>query len=152
MFIFKCITIYLHRQQIMAVLNAQTTVQFQQYAKEQYPDNPDQQQLLIRQLQEQHYQQYMHQALHLQQVRVWPETLDSSITILKGVVNILTIRDLCTFKTSCKCHRLKHPPWYKKNDLFTYFEICNITLANAFVYLMPLATHQHRHASWHSVT
>ncbi|KAL0170298.1 hypothetical protein M9458_034894, partial [Cirrhinus mrigala] len=51
----------------MAVLNAQTAVQFQQYAKQQYPDNPEQQQLLIRQLQEQHYQQYMHQALRLQQ-------------------------------------------------------------------------------------
>lgn len=77
----------------MAVLNAQTAVQFQHYAKQHYPDNPDQQQLLIRQLQEQHYQQYMHQALRLQQVRVRPETLDSSkllITILKGVVNILT--------------------------------------------------------------
>ncbi|XP_016137826.1 Golgi resident protein GCP60 isoform X1 [Sinocyclocheilus grahami] len=56
------------KQQIMAVLNAQTAVQFQQYAKQQYPDNPDQQQLLIRQLQEQHYQQYMHQALRLQQM------------------------------------------------------------------------------------
>ncbi|RXN20664.1 xanthine dehydrogenase oxidase [Labeo rohita] len=56
------------RQQIMAVLNAQTAVQFQQYAKQQYPDNPEQQQLLIRQLQEQHYQQYMHQALRLQQM------------------------------------------------------------------------------------
>ncbi|XP_026141586.1 Golgi resident protein GCP60-like [Carassius auratus] len=56
------------KEQIMAVLNAQTAVQFQQYAKEQYPDNPDQQQLLIRQLQEQHYQQYMHQALRLQQM------------------------------------------------------------------------------------
>ncbi|XP_043118261.1 Golgi resident protein GCP60 [Puntigrus tetrazona] len=56
------------KQQIMAVLNAQTAVQFQQYAKQQYPDDPDQQQLLIRQLQEQHYQQYMHQALRLQQM------------------------------------------------------------------------------------
>ncbi|KAF4102372.1 Golgi resident protein GCP60 [Onychostoma macrolepis] len=56
------------KQQIMAVLNAQTAVQCQQYAKQQYPDNPDQQQLLIRQLQEQHYQQYMHQALRLQQM------------------------------------------------------------------------------------
>ncbi|KAK7153207.1 hypothetical protein R3I93_011186 [Phoxinus phoxinus] len=55
------------KQQIMAVLNAQTAVQFQQYATQQYPDNPDQQQLLIRQLQEQHYQQYVHQALRLQQ-------------------------------------------------------------------------------------
>lgn len=58
----------------MAVLKAQTAVQFKQYAEQQFPDNPEQQQILIRQLQEQHYQQYMHQALRLQQVRVEPET------------------------------------------------------------------------------
>lgn len=67
-----CVRVY--RQQIMAVLNAQTAVQFQQYAKQQHPDNPEQQQILIQQLQEQHYQQYMQQALRLQQVQVEPET------------------------------------------------------------------------------
>uniref|UniRef100_A0A8C9VDX2 Golgi resident protein GCP60 n=1 Tax=Scleropages formosus TaxID=113540 RepID=A0A8C9VDX2_SCLFO len=49
------------KQQIMAALNAQTAVQFQQYAAQQYPGNVEQQQVLIRQLQEQHYQQYMQQ-------------------------------------------------------------------------------------------
>jgi len=58
----------------MAVLNAQTAAQFQQYAKQQCPDNPDQQELLIKQLQEKHYQQYVHQALRLQQVQKHLET------------------------------------------------------------------------------
>ncbi|XP_048453401.1 Golgi resident protein GCP60 [Rhincodon typus] len=54
------------KQQIMAALNAQTAVQFQQYAAQQYPGNFEQQQLLIRQLQEQHYQQYMQQLYQVQ--------------------------------------------------------------------------------------
>uniref|UniRef100_A0A096MA68 Golgi resident protein GCP60 n=1 Tax=Poecilia formosa TaxID=48698 RepID=A0A096MA68_POEFO len=54
------------RQQIMAALNAQTAVQFQQYAAQQYPNNPEQQMSLIRQLQEQHYQQYMQQLYQVQ--------------------------------------------------------------------------------------
>ncbi|MGH0125344.1 UNVERIFIED_CONTAM: hypothetical protein FKN15_041988 [Acipenser sinensis] len=54
------------KQQIMAALNAQTAVQFQQYAAQQYPGNSEQQQILIRQLQEQHYQQYMQQLYQVQ--------------------------------------------------------------------------------------
>lgn len=50
----------------MAALNAQTVVQFQQYAAQQYPDSPEQQLILIRQLQEQHYQQYMQQLYQVQ--------------------------------------------------------------------------------------
>uniref|UniRef100_A0A3Q2Y846 Acyl-Coenzyme A binding domain containing 3 n=1 Tax=Hippocampus comes TaxID=109280 RepID=A0A3Q2Y846_HIPCM len=54
------------KQQIMAALNAQTAVQFQQYAAQQYPNSPEQQMGLIRQLQEQHYQQYMQQLYQVQ--------------------------------------------------------------------------------------
>lgn len=50
----------------MAALNSQTAVQFQQYAAQQYPGNCEQQQILIRQLQEQHYQQYMQQLYQVQ--------------------------------------------------------------------------------------
>ena len=50
----------------MAALNAQTAVQFQQYAAQQYPDSSEQQLGLIRQLQEQHYQQYMQQLYQVQ--------------------------------------------------------------------------------------
>ncbi|CAL8392595.1 Golgi resident protein GCP60 [Gadus morhua] len=54
------------KQQIMAALNAQTAVQFQQYAAQQYPSSAEQQLGLIRQLQEQHYQQYMQQLYQVQ--------------------------------------------------------------------------------------
>ena len=50
-------------------LNAQTFSQFRAYAEQQYPDNPDQQAVLVRQLQEQHYFQYMQQ-IYQQQVIV----------------------------------------------------------------------------------
>ncbi|CAB09005.2 Golgi resident protein GCP60 [Caenorhabditis elegans] len=49
------------RKQIQEALNAQTFHQFSAYAQEQFPGQPEQQTTLIRQLQEQHYQQYMSQ-------------------------------------------------------------------------------------------
>lgn len=49
------------RRQIQDALNKQTFTQFRAYAEQQYPNNPDQQAVLIRQLQEQHYYQYMQQ-------------------------------------------------------------------------------------------
>ncbi|XP_059484572.1 Golgi resident protein GCP60 isoform X2 [Neocloeon triangulifer] len=51
------------RRQIQDALNQQTFQQFKAYAEQQYPDNPDQQAVLIRQLQDQHYHQYMQQLL-----------------------------------------------------------------------------------------
>ncbi|KAH3846232.1 Golgi resident protein GCP60-like [Dreissena polymorpha] len=66
-----------HRQleqerQIRAALNQQTAIQFKQYAAQQCPGNSKQQEELIVQLQEQHFQQYMQQVyqqqlLHQQQ-------------------------------------------------------------------------------------
>ena len=49
------------RRQIQDALNRQSYEEFRTYAQQQYPDNPDQQAILIRQLQEQHYYQYMQQ-------------------------------------------------------------------------------------------
>jgi hypothetical protein len=46
------------------VLNKQTFEQFKSYAEQQYPESPDQQAVLIKQLQEQHYYQYMQQVRH----------------------------------------------------------------------------------------
>ncbi|XP_033335440.2 Golgi resident protein GCP60 [Megalopta genalis] len=51
----------LQRRQIQDALNQQTYYQFKMYAEQQYPGNPEQQGVLIRQLQEQHYHQYMQQ-------------------------------------------------------------------------------------------
>lgn len=55
------------RRQIQDALNQQTYHQFKVYAEQQYPGNPEQQGVLIRQLQEQHYHQYMQQ-LHQNQL------------------------------------------------------------------------------------
>lgn len=55
------------RKQIKEALNFQTYDQFKTYAEQQYPENPDQQAILIRQLQEQHYIQYMQQ-IYQQQI------------------------------------------------------------------------------------
>lgn len=59
----------IQRRQIQDALNQQTYYQFKMYAEQQYPGNPEQQGVLIRQLQEQHYHQYMQQ-LHQNQLVV----------------------------------------------------------------------------------
>ncbi|KAE9524936.1 hypothetical protein AGLY_014986 [Aphis glycines] len=49
------------KQLIQEALNKQTYSQFLTYAQNQFPNNPDEQAVLVRQLQEQHYHQYMQQ-------------------------------------------------------------------------------------------
>lgn len=61
------------RRQIQDALNQQTYHQFKLYAEQQYPGNPEQQGILIRQLQEQHYHQYMQQ-LHQNQLVIEDQT------------------------------------------------------------------------------
>ncbi|XP_034945507.1 Golgi resident protein GCP60 [Chelonus insularis] len=63
------------RRQIQEALNQQTYYQFKAYAEQQYPGNPEQQGVLIRQLQEQHYHRYMQQ-LHQNRLMIEdnPET------------------------------------------------------------------------------
>ena len=54
------------RRQIQDALNKQTYGQFRAYAEQQYPNDPDRQAVLVRQLQEQHYCQYMQQVYQQQ--------------------------------------------------------------------------------------
>lgn len=49
------------RRQLQDALNQQTYHQFKAYAEKQFPGNPEQQAVLIRQLQTEHYHQYMQQ-------------------------------------------------------------------------------------------
>ncbi|ERL94476.1 Golgi resident protein GCP60 [Dendroctonus ponderosae] len=49
------------KRQIQSALNEQTFDQFRKYASQQYPGDPEKQGSLVRQLQEQHYFQYMQQ-------------------------------------------------------------------------------------------
>lgn len=51
----------IQKRQLQDALNQQTFHQFKAYAEKQYPGNPEQQALLIRQLQNEHYHQYMQQ-------------------------------------------------------------------------------------------
>jgi len=67
------------RRQIQDALNRQSYEEFRTYAEQQYPDNPDQQAILIRQLQEQHYYQYMQQLYQQQQMTVNQQANDPSI-------------------------------------------------------------------------
>lgn len=53
------------KRKLQDALNQQTYLQFRAYAEKQYPGNPEQQAVLIRQLQNEHYHQYMQQ-LHAQ--------------------------------------------------------------------------------------
>jgi len=60
------------RKQIQEALNQQTYPHFKAYAEQQHPNNPQAQEELIKQLQEQHFEQYMNQVyqqqlLHQQQ-------------------------------------------------------------------------------------
>lgn len=52
------------KRMIQDALNQQTYAQFRAYAEDQFPGNPEQQAVLVRQLQDQHYLQYMQQILH----------------------------------------------------------------------------------------
>ncbi|KAJ1357959.1 hypothetical protein KIN20_016239 [Parelaphostrongylus tenuis] len=62
------------KKQIQDALNAQTFHQFSAYAQQQFPGQPEQQSALIRQLQEQHYQQYMSQVYAQQAEAAVPES------------------------------------------------------------------------------
>ncbi|XP_053568597.1 Golgi resident protein GCP60 [Bombina bombina] len=73
------------KQQIMAALNSQTAMQFQQYAAQQYPGNFEQQQILIRQLQEQHYQQYMQQLYQVQLAQQQAALQKQQETLITGM-------------------------------------------------------------------
>jgi len=54
------------RRRIQDALNRQTFTQFKAYAEQQYPSDPDRQAVLVKQLQEQHYRQYMQQVYQQQ--------------------------------------------------------------------------------------
>ncbi|XP_073835539.1 Golgi resident protein GCP60 [Musca autumnalis] len=63
----------MQRRQLQDALNKQTYQQFKTYAEKQFPGNPEQQAVLIHQLQQEHYHQYMQQ-LHMQNHNVIGES------------------------------------------------------------------------------
>lgn len=73
----------IQRRQIQDALNQQTYYQFKMYAEQQYPGNPEQQGVLIRQLQEQHYHQYMQQ-LRQNQLLIEDRTSDTNNSMIEN--------------------------------------------------------------------
>ncbi|XP_025413332.1 Golgi resident protein GCP60 isoform X2 [Sipha flava] len=69
------------KQLIQEALNKQTYSQFLTYAQNQFPNNPDEQAVLVRQLQEQHYHQYMQQLQQNYEPGKELEIATNSITI-----------------------------------------------------------------------
>ncbi|XP_067941881.1 Golgi resident protein GCP60-like [Watersipora subatra] len=57
---------HLQEEQVRRVLNQQTEVQFRNYAQSQFPNDPAQQETLVKQLREQHFQQYVRQVYEAQ--------------------------------------------------------------------------------------
>jgi len=62
------------KKQIQEALNQQTYAQFKAYAEQQFPNDIHQQELLVKQLQEEHYHQYMEQLTHSVKFEVKEET------------------------------------------------------------------------------
>lgn len=81
----------------MAALNAQTAVQFQQYAAQQYPNSPEQQLGLIRQLQEQHYQQYMQQLYQVQLAQQQVKCKRHTLQVSTSIFGLKSFDSFCVF-------------------------------------------------------
>ena len=87
-------------KQIQDALNWQSYNEFWAYAEKQYLDNPDQQAVLIRQLQEQHYYQYMQQVYQqLMENQANALNAPNTIDILSSAAQTTDI-DLSTLKIS----------------------------------------------------
>lgn len=78
------------RRQIQEALNQQTYHQFKSYAEQQYPGNPEQQGVLIRQLQEQHYHQYMQQLYQQQCCQQKQEPLSTAEVTMDETARLLS--------------------------------------------------------------
>lgn len=86
------------KRHIEHALNDQTYAQFIKYAKEHYPGDPEKQGALVRQLQEQHYIQYMQQLQAVQksesvvkQERIQPISDELEETVCYSTLLIIRI-------------------------------------------------------------
>jgi golgi resident protein GCP60 len=99
----KLIEFEQHREEIQKrklqdALNQQTIFQFKEYAEKQFPGNPDQQALLIKQLQNEHYHQYIQQLQsQLQQGELGSavESHDESLNAKEQQMSLIEEKDRC---------------------------------------------------------
>ena len=80
------------RRAIQEALNRQTIQQFKSYAEQQYPGNIEQQNDLIRQLQEQHYEQYLLQLGEQQLTRTHNQNMNNTKNNFLNNDNETTVR------------------------------------------------------------
>lgn len=81
----------MQRRNLQDALNSQTYSQFKTYGEKQFPGNPEQQAILIRQLQNEHFHQYM------QQLQSQTMTNESERTVTEG--NEIEHSEECTGET-----------------------------------------------------
>lgn len=82
------------RRKIQDALNQQTFEQFKSFADQQYPNNPDQQAVMIRHLQEQHFHQYMQQIYQQQMEAQADHTLQETKDEQRSEFDIPNLTDL----------------------------------------------------------
>lgn len=89
----------IQRRKLQDALNQQTFYQFKEYAEKQFPGNPDQQALLIKQLQNEHYHQYLQQLqsqLHHGRTESSSETQhDESLNAKEQEMSLIEEKDRC---------------------------------------------------------
>lgn len=86
----------IQRRKLQDALNQQTFYQFKEYAERQYPQNPDQQAILIKQLQNEHYHQYLQQLQsQFQHGELSTESNQDSLNAKEQQMSLVPEKDQC---------------------------------------------------------
>ena len=85
----------IQRRKLQDALNQQTFYQFKEYAEKQFPGNPDQQALLIKQLQNEHYHQYLQQLQSQLHHGELDQTNEDSMNTKEQEMSLIEEKDRC---------------------------------------------------------
>lgn len=95
----------MQKRKLQDALNQQTYQQFREYAEKQYPGNPEQQGILIRQLQNEHYHQYMQQ-LHAQMATQTNERVAENVVHMEAGPHEVALNGMGNITTTTVAHQL----------------------------------------------
>lgn len=85
----------MQRRKLQEALNQQTFYQFKEYAERQFPGNPEQQATLIKQLQTEHYTQYLQQLQSQLQHGEADQTQDVSLNAKEQEMSLIEEKEQC---------------------------------------------------------
>lgn len=85
----------MQRRKLQEALNQQTFYQFKEYAERQFPGNPEQQATLIKQLQTEHYTQYLQQLQSQLQHGESDQVQDVSLNAKEQEMSLIEEKDQC---------------------------------------------------------